>query len=73
MNLSLHLDFVQDNDAVDGERDLASVDTVPNLYAIPFGKCVRVTCRSCNSCLPVLTLTDVVVDPRVKGPFVAFL
>ena len=40
MNLSLHLDFVQDNDAVDGERDLASVDTVPNLYAIPFSECI---------------------------------
>lgn len=40
MNQTIHLDFVQDNDAVDGERDLSSVDTVPNLYAIPFGECV---------------------------------
>ena len=73
MNQTIHLDFVQDNDAVDGECDLASIDTVPNLNAIPLGERVGVTRRSCNSCLPVLAFTHVVIDLRVKGPFVAFL
>ena len=74
MNQTLHLNFVYNNDPVDSECDLASVDTVPNLYAILFAECVRVTRpRSGNSCLPVLTLTHIVVHPRIKRPLVALL
>lgn len=71
MDLTLHLGFLYDNDPVYSERDLSSIDTVPNLYAILFAEHVGVTLRSCKSCLPVITFTHIVADPGIKRPSVA--
>lgn len=70
---NLHFLFMNDSSPIYWECDLSSVDAVPNLNVILsfehllVGPCIR----SYDSCLPILTFTDIIVNSGVKRPLVA--
>jgi len=69
---TLHLHFLNNRNAIEIKCDLASVYAVPYLNLVLSEDC-RLLALSCNSCLPVLRLADIIEHFCIEGPLIGFL